>query len=119
MKKILIVEDDPFLIDIYVTKFKKRGYDVTSAKDGEEALEFIIREPFDLIMLDIVLPKMDGWDVLKAIRNNEERKNARVVVLSNSEDESKRIQQQLRVEKHLIKAHYTPEETVKEIEEIL
>ncbi|MBZ1356313.1 MAG: response regulator [Candidatus Nealsonbacteria bacterium] len=119
MKKILIVEDDPFLIDIYVTKFEKRGYNVTSAKDGEEALECALREPFDIIMLDIILPKMDGWDVLREIRNSKERKDARVVVLSNSEDDSKRIQQQLRVEKHLIKAHYTPEETVKEVEELL
>jgi len=119
MKKILLIEDDPFLIDIYSTKLLKRGYNVTSATDGEDALKKVLEESFDLIMLDIILPKKNGWEVLKEIRKNEERKDAKVVVLSNSEDDSVRIRNDLKVEKHLVKAHYTPEETVKEIEEVM
>ncbi|NCO80383.1 response regulator, partial [bacterium] len=61
MKKILIVEDDPFLIDIYTTKLKDSGFSVEVAKEGESALRKLTEEKFDLLLLDIVLPQIDGW----------------------------------------------------------
>jgi len=67
-KKILLVEDDPFLIDIYSTKLKETGFAVVIANDGEEALEKIVQEKPDLVLLDIVLPRVDGWETLSRIK---------------------------------------------------
>ena len=59
-KKILLVEDDPFLIDIYTTKLSSSGFDTKVATKGEEAINKITEEIFDLVLLDVVLPQMDG-----------------------------------------------------------
>jgi len=61
MKSILLVEDDPFLIDIYTTKFKKVGFSLEVATDGEEALRKLNEKKPGLLILDIVLPQIDGW----------------------------------------------------------
>lgn len=120
MKKILLIEDDPFLIDIYNTKLKKSGFEVEVATEGEEGIRKIEEKIPDLVLLDIVLPQMDGWEVLKKIRENKKFKNLKVIILSN-------LYQKLEVEKgmkfgaikYLIKAHYTPTEVVKEIRKIV
>ncbi len=78
MKSILLVEDDPFLIDIYTTKFKEEGFSVEVANDGEEGLRKLgegNEEKFDLLVLDIVLPHVDGWEILKEIKASEKLKN--------------------------------------------
>jgi len=121
MKKILIVEDDPFLIDIYTTKFKEAGFNVEVASDGEEGLKKISNEEkFDLLVLDIVLPKVDGWEILKEIKSNEKLKKIKIVVLSNLGQKGE-VEKGLKLgaTKYLIKAHYTPGEVVDEIKEVL
>ena len=74
MKKILLVEDNPFLIDIYQKKLKDSGFKVEVAKDGEKALEILKEKNFDLMLLDIVLPKIDGWKILEEIREMKKEK---------------------------------------------
>jgi CheY-like chemotaxis protein len=92
MKSILLIEDDPFLIDIYSTKLKEAGFKVEVATDGEEGLTKLKEKIPDVILLDIVLPKIDGWEILQRIKEIKEKvsnkekikfNNLKVVVLSN------------------------------------
>ncbi|MGB3988549.1 MAG: response regulator [Minisyncoccales bacterium] len=121
MKKIFIVEDDPFLVDIYVTKFEEKGYSVEAVRDGEEALGVIKEREFDIIILDINLPKMSGWDVLRRLRENDKSQESKVIILSNAvlEEDSRRMMDEFGVSKYIVKIYYTPEEVVKEVEECL
>ncbi len=117
MKKILLIEDDQFLIDIYTTKFKEAGFNVEVASDGEEGLRKLNEEKFDLLVLDIVLPKIDGWEILGKIKN---LKDLKIVVLSNLGQKGE-VEKGLKLgaTKYLIKAHYTPSQVVDEIKEVL
>lgn len=120
MKKILLVEDDPFVSDIYNTKFREEGFEIEVAADGQDCLNKLEDKKPDLLVLDIVLPKIDGWEILKKIKDNENLKDLKVVILSN-------ISQKEDVEKGLnfgaieyfIKAHYTPTEICEKIKKIL
>jgi two-component system alkaline phosphatase synthesis response regulator PhoP len=120
MKNILLVEDDPFIIDIYASKFKKEGFLVDVAKDGQMALEKIKNHHPDLLVLDIILPKIDGWEVLKTLRKNESTKNIKVIVVSNlnQKDYQDNIAN-LNVIKYFLKIETTPEEITNAIKEIL
>ncbi|MEK7568920.1 MAG: response regulator [Patescibacteria group bacterium] len=82
-KKILIVEDDEDISRIYDIKFSHEGYDTILAKSGEEVLEKILNERPDLIMLDLMLPKKDGFMVIEEIKKNQEVKNTPILVISN------------------------------------
>lgn len=119
MKTILLVEDDSFLIDIYSTKFKEAGFEVSVAEDGEEALKKIQEKKPDLLLLDIVLPRIDGWEILERIKK-QNLKSFKIVVLSNL-DQKDDIEKGMRLgaDKYLIKAHLTPSEIVEEIKKIL
>jgi len=68
MQKVLLVEDDLFNQDIFIRNFKKAGYDIVLAKDGEEAVEKAKADSYDVILLDIMMPKMNGVDVLRILR---------------------------------------------------
>ena len=120
MKSILLAEDDPFLSDIYTTKLKEEGFSVDTAQDGEECLKKIQTKTPDLLVLDVVLPQMDGWEVLSSIRRQEKFKDLKVIILSNlgQKDEVEKGLK-LGAAKYFIKAHYTPSEVVAEIKEIL
>ena len=124
MRSILLVEDDPFLIDIYSTKLKESGFSVEVALDGQIALTKLIEKPFDLLILDIVLPQIDGWGVLEKIKNQKSKiknlEDLKIIVLSNlgqREEVEKGLN--LGADKYLIKAHYTPSEVVAEVKKLL
>lgn len=120
MKNILLVEDDPFLIDIYSTQLKKSGFSVEVAADGETALSKIKEKKPDLMVLDIVLPEMDGWEILRKIKSIAELDNLKVIILSNlgqKEEVEKGLS--LGAIKYLIKAHYAPSQVVEEIKKAL
>jgi len=87
MKTILLVEDDPFITDIYSSQFKAAGYKVDTAGDGQVALDKIRNTRPDLVVLDIDLPKIDGSEILKLLRSDESTKHLKVVVLSNYNEE--------------------------------
>ncbi len=119
-KLILLVEDDPFLIDIYQTKLKKAGFKVEVAGSGAKALAFLKNQNPDLMILDIVLPEMGGWEVLKEIKKDAGLKKLKIVVLSNlgqKEEVEKGLE--LGATKYLIKAQHTPGNVIKEVEKIL
>jgi len=120
MKTILLIEDDPFLVEIYTTQLKAAGYKVNVANNVEEALRKTREAKPDLVILDIVLPKVDGWEFLKAIRQDSQLKDLKVVILSNlgqKEEIDKGVG--FGAIKYFIKAEHTPREVVEEIKEIL
>lgn len=118
--KIVLVEDDPLLIDIYSTKFKESGFEVSVCDRGDAAPAHIAKEQPDLVVLDIVLPQKDGWDILQDIKSNVKTKNIKVIILSNlGQKEEIEKGMALGAAGYLIKAHHTPSEVVREIKKIL
>lgn len=120
MKHILLVEDDRFLIDIYSTKLKQSGFSVEVVTTGDEVLKRIAEKKPDLLVLDIVLPQLNGWQLLKKIKANPKLKDLKVIILSNlGQKEEVEKGMSLGASKYLIKAHYTPSEVVGEIKKLL
>jgi len=116
MNKILIVEDEKSLAQAYQTILEKHGYHVTLAFDGEEALTIIESGGFDLILLDINMPKMDGLAMLKQM-DRDVLKN-RVIVFSNQDTQSD-IDEAFRLgaKRYLLKSWASPQDLVKVVEE--
>jgi len=120
VKTILLIEDDPFLIDIYTTKLKESGFSVEVATNGEEGIIKAEEAKPNLIVLDIVLPQIDGWEILKKIKQDENLKKIPVIILSNLGQKSE-VEKGIKLgaAKYLIKAHYTPSEVIEEIKKVL
>lgn len=118
--KILLVEDDSFLVDMYVAKFKELDWDVQVAFNGEEALEHAKSMHPNLILLDVRLPKMTGFEVMQAMQQDESLKTIPVIFLTNlGQKEEIRQGLQMGAAGYLIKAHFTPQEVVEKVEETL
>jgi DNA-binding response OmpR family regulator len=105
-KRLLLVEDDRFLRRACEASLTKRGFAVTTATDGEEGLRLARSERPDLILLDMLMPKLSGLDVLKALRRDEATRGLRVLVLSNSSREQD-VQEvtQLGIDGYLVKSN--------------
>lgn len=88
MKKILIVDDEPNILMTLEFTFKKRNFLVYIARDGEEALELLKTEQPNIILLDIMMPKVDGYATLEVIKKDENLKNCKVIFLSAKNKES-------------------------------
>ncbi len=117
---ILIVEDDPVLARMYTEKFKFEGFNVIVAKDGEEGLQIALKNAIHLILLDIMLPRMSGIDMLSKLREDPRGRSLSVIVLTNlAEAEEKAKAIQLGVRDYLIKAMQTPEEVVNLVKKYL
>jgi len=120
MHKILVVEDETFLVKIYSVKLKKEGYDVSIATDGEEAVRMAEEVKPDLILLDLILPKMNGFEALERMRAIPALKNTSVIVLSNlgQEEDIKRAAA-LGANDYLIKANFSIQDVVGKIRTLL
>ena len=119
-KLIMLVEDDEFLAELYATKLKLENYEVILATDGEKGLKMIKEKKPDLILLDIILPKMDGFEILKAIKNEKELKDIPVILLTNlSQKDEVKKGLDLGANDYLIKAHFMPSEVVDKIKKVL
>lgn len=120
MPKILLVEDDINLREIYAARLKAEGYKVVAASDGEEALAVSVKEKPDLILLDIMMPKISGFDVLDILRSTPETKESKVVILTALSQQSERERgKQLGVDVYLIKSQITLEDVVQTIRDQL
>jgi CheY-like chemotaxis protein len=119
-KTILLAEDDIFVSDIYYRKLTSDGYDVKVASNGLEAIEKLKEETPDLILLDVMMPYMNGKEVIKEVKNNEEWKDIPVIFLTNvSEKDDMEPEVLALADKYLIKSHFTPAEVVEKIESLL
>ena len=120
-QRLLVVEDETFLRDLYVEILSDEGYDVEAAADGAEGLKKIQAGGYDLILLDIVLPKMDGIEILKTIKANPpQNKNGAIVMLTNLGQEAVISEGvSLGVRGHIIKSDYTPDKLIAEVKQLL
>jgi len=119
-KKILYVEDQSRLRNMLAGLLEKNGFEVFTAADGELGLQILEEKNPDLAILDVVLPKKDGFEILENIRNKKETKDLPVVILTNLEEKYD-IERALEygVRAYLVKANYSLEEIVEKIKDIL
>jgi DNA-binding response OmpR family regulator len=119
-KKILIVEDDDFLLQMYVTKLELEGFQVISAIDGIKGLKLAKKDKPDLVLLDLQLPSMSGFEVLENLKQDDEIKQIPVLILTNfSQKEDIERCLNLGASDYLIKAHFVPSEVISKIKNIL
>lgn len=118
--RILIVEDDDFLLQMYAAKLELENFTVYSATTGTQGLKIAQKESPDLILLDLNLPEMDGFTVLKYLKDDQANKDIPVLVLTNfSQKENIDRCLDLGAEDYLIKAHFVPSEVIAKIKNIL
>jgi len=120
LKKILLIEDDKFLRELMNKKLLTMGYDVVCAADGESGLVAIKDSKPDVVLLDLILPGMNGFEVLEKAKKDPETAKVPVVILSNlgqSEDIEKGLK--LGAKDFLVKAHFTPQEIVTKLKAII
>lgn len=111
--KILLIEDEEMLANMYEVKFQNEGFDITKALDGASGLELAKTIKPDLVLLDVIMPKMDGFSVLKSIREDAGIKDLTVILLTNlGQDEDVQKGKELGVVGYLVKANVTPAEVV-------
>lgn len=120
MKKILVIEDDELLGGIMVEKLKAEGFDVTLSKDGALGFQKISDMKPDIVLLDMVVPTLSGYEILEAKQKNSATKNIPVLVISNSGQkvEIENIKN-LGVKDYIIKAQFSPSEVVDKVKNIL
>ena len=120
MAKILFIEDDPLLVKIYSTRLSQDGFEVLSAENGEAGLQVAETQVPDLIVLDIMMPRLDGFSVLEKLRTGEKTKNTPILVYSNlgQEDEIARAKK-MGATDFIIKANLSPTEMIAKIKEYL
>ncbi|HLD31649.1 MAG TPA: response regulator [Patescibacteria group bacterium] len=117
---VLLVEDDVFLANIYKTKFEMEGFNVFLAENGEAALEEVKKKKPEIILLDILLPKLDGFAVLEKIKADKTTKDIPVILLTNlgqKDDVEKGLE--MGAVDYLIKAHFKPSEVVDKVKKVL
>lgn len=119
-KKILVIEDDKYLREVLVEKLKKEGYGVVEAVDGEAGLKETSDEKPDLVVLDIILPLMNGFDYLEAKGKDEALRTIPVIILSNlGQREDVERGMKLGAKDYMVKVHFTPNDLLAKVAAIL
>lgn len=120
---ILLIEDDPMLTELYQTKLEMDGYQVSVATDGEQGLAQAAKLAPHLVLLDIMLPKMNGFEVLKALKKDKKTTKIPVIVLTNlggaKADSDKKLALNLGAEEFLVKTFHLPDDIVGKIRSVL
>lgn len=120
MTKIMLVEDDKSLREIYGVRLLAEGYDIVSAGDGEEALAMAIKERPQLIISDVMMPKVSGYDMLDILRSTTETKNIRVIMMTALSSEEQRTRaESLGADRYLVKSQVGIEDVVRVVHEVL
>lgn len=115
-KKILLVEDDDTLANVYKTRLHAEGFDLRRVPNGEEALAAAIEYKPDLILLDIMMPKVSGFDVLDILRNTPETTNAKIIMLTAlSQDSDRQRAEEMGVDDYLVKSQVVIADVVERI----
>jgi len=120
MAKILLVEDDKSLREIYGVRLMAEGYTITSAGDGEEALAVAIKERPDLIVSDVMMPKISGFDMLDILRSTTETKDIKVIMMTALSSEDQRARgEALGADRYLVKSQVGIEDVVRTVHDVL
>lgn len=118
--KILVVEDDNFLQGLLSKKLSGEGFEIAAVNNGNDALEKVKEFNPNAILLDLILPEMQGFEVLEKLKDDPNTKEIPVIVLSNlGQKEEINKGMELGAADYMVKAHFTPEEIVEKVEEIL
>lgn len=120
MTKILLVEDDKSLREIYGVRLLAEGYDIVSAGDGEEALAMAIKDRPSLIVSDVMMPKISGFDMLDILRSTTETRDIKVIMMTALSSEDQRARgQQLGADRYLVKSQVGIEDVVRTVHDVL
>lgn len=120
MTKVLLVEDDKSLREIYGVRLLAEGYDIVSAGDGEEALAMAIKERPQLIVSDVMMPKISGFDMLDILRSTTETKDIKVIMMTALSSEDQRARgEALGADRYLVKSQVGIEDVVRTVHEVL
>ncbi len=117
MPKLLIIEDDPLVQELYRRLFEFKHYDIQTARDGEDGLAKLKNFTADLVLLDIMMPIMDGIDMLRAMSKDDQLKNIPVIMLTNLDDDmAVKTAKELGAKDYMVKSDFTPSEIIKQVE---
>ena len=119
MYKILLVEDDKILLEMYRDKFKHEGFEVFTAGDGQEGIEEMRLVKPDVVLLDLIMPKVTGFEFLKLVKVDPTLNKIPILVLTNIFADAEDLVKNWGVKYFLLKANYTPESIVNKVKEIL
>lgn len=121
LKKILIIDDDLYIRELYEEVLKDAGYDVDTAEDGQQGLEKIIKGSFDLVLLDVMMPKLDGLGVLDGVEVNKPKDHHGKIILLTNLSHDPVIQDAMKkgAATFMIKADITPEQLLQKVKEYL
>ena len=120
MTKIMLVEDDKSLREIYGVRLLAEGYEITSAGNGEEALAMAVKEKPDLILSDVMMPKISGFDMLDILRSTPETKNIKVIMMTALSSEDQRARgEKLGANRYLVKSQVGIEDVVRTVHDVL
>jgi len=118
--KVAIIEDDMAIVQMYRTKFETEGYDVATAPDGATGLQLIEQFQPDIVLLDLMMPNMNGLDMLKQLRGTARGRDAKVVVLTNMGDtETATKVYKMAADDYIVKAEMTPKQVAERVKELL
>ncbi len=118
--KVAIIEDDIAIVQMYRTKFENEGYDVATAPDGQSGLELIDSFEPDIVLLDLMMPNMNGLDMLSKLRSQPNGRDAKVVVLTNMGDtETATKVYKMAADDYIVKAEMTPKQVAERVKTLL
>lgn len=116
-KKILLIEDDEFICQMYGMKFQQTPYELMLAKEGQEGLDRMKKEKPDLVLLDIVLPGLDGFEILQQAKSDPEVSAIPIILLTNlGQEEHIKKGMAAGAADYIVKAHFTPQEVVAKVD---
>ena len=120
MTKILLVEDDSNLREIYAARLEAEGYKIVAAMDGEEALAIAVKEKPDLIISDVMMPKISGFDMLDILRSTPETKDVKIIMMTAlSQDEDRKRGEELGADRYIVKSQVTLDDVVLVVHDLL
>lgn len=120
MAKVLVIDDDPFILDMYSVKLREAGFSVDTAENGETGMEKFKKESPDVVLLDIVMPNLDGFTILETLRKEKSSPQTKIILLTNlGQKEDVERGNRLGADDYIIKAHFTPSEVVEKVKKIL
>jgi DNA-binding response OmpR family regulator len=118
-KKVLIIEDEPILLELFVDKFANEGFNTFQATTAEKGIKLALKNKPDMILLDIILPKMDGISMLKKLRKDSWGKSVPVIISSNVTDQTRVAEaMKLGVYDYIIKTKLVLNDLIKQVKEV-